>query len=418
MSMTHTKRQRLLSVFALISFAEFSNSLSTPVLTFVFFASDSSLFASHTSFAMRSLYYGYALALQKIGSLIAQIALGAASDRFGRKTMLSLSFMGKCVVGFGCSLSLLIGSPILFIIGLIIGDVLYSVKSTSLAIVGDMSTPEAKVTAMSRLQLFIDIGACLGPIMGGAIAAIAIVHTHYLAPFLLIIAMGIIGFVAIQRYFPESHTQENATPTLHKQAFWQYLRSSALWKMIVLLVLPQMSWAAYYEFIGPIMKKTFHLSSGHLGLFFGVIAFSLMLTTGLLIPWLKRLYSTRKLIVMSTISALIGLALSILASLDASQLWAKIAIWCATFPIAAGDVVIYCLLIAKLSNMTPHAHHGKVMGPTYALFVATWSIVAAIGGHLMAISPLAPLYFSPIGMLLLLIALLYQSGLRLKTPNV
>ena len=76
-------RQRILTsgytaLLSVIAIAEIASTMMIPILAFLFFSSDSTLFHAEVSHAERSREYGYILAAGKFGALASSIILGMA----------------------------------------------------------------------------------------------------------------------------------------------------------------------------------------------------------------------------------------------------------------------------------------------------------------------------------------------------
>ncbi|NCX93826.1 MAG: MFS transporter [Gammaproteobacteria bacterium] len=157
---------------SVIVMAEISSTMITPILTFLFFSDQSSLFSTGADQSLRSIWYGDAVGLSKMGALLSSMLLGVAMDRYGRRSILALSCLGLGLAMVVCGFAVMLGSVILFITGFVFSNLLYAGKQTTLAMVGDDPRASHKLVRMSVLQSCIAIGACIGPVLAGLL-----VHT-------------------------------------------------------------------------------------------------------------------------------------------------------------------------------------------------------------------------------------------------
>ncbi|WP_108651823.1 MFS transporter [Dongshaea marina] len=407
-------RQVLTRVFAVIMTAEFGGNLFTPLITFVFFATNSSLFSEPTSFAKRTMLYGLCLSLGKISSLVANTVVTALSDRLGRKFALNASLLGLALMGAMGVAALLTHQPLLLITGFILFNLLNVDKPAALAIVGDVSNQENRVTHMAVLQTVIALGACLGPIVGGQIADSTFgLQTAYALPFAVAGLIGLLGLWMVSlctETFPAERRSNNLKLGSMLKGYFALLKTPGIWPILILLILCQISWSTYYEFIPPILKTHFHFSAGQVGWFVGMIAFWLILGTGVIIHLLKRFLSTKGILWVSAIFVFVGISFSLLASLSPGSEFSQSMIWIASVPLAVGDVIFYSLLVSFLSESVSADKQGQVMGLNYIVITLIWSGTAVVGSYLMTINTQYVLMIAPIGGLGLLIAMGFFPG--------
>ena len=81
--------------------------------------------------------------------------------------------------------------------------------------------------------------------------------------------------------------------------YWRLIRTPHIAWLFFLLILCQFSWSSYYEFIPPTLKNIFHFSPAMTGWFVGLIAFWLILATGVVIRLLLRVFNYRQLMWLS-----------------------------------------------------------------------------------------------------------------------
>lgn len=408
------RSSQLAHTYALVFNAHFGFYLLNPLLTFIFFASNSSLFSPSTSLAERSLLYGLCLSLMKAGGFFANTIIPSLSDHFGRKLAWKLSLFALVLVASLGLMGLLWQQPTLFISAFCLHGLLDANKSTGLACISDLSHEKNRLNNMGTLQAMIAAGACIGPVVGGYSAEIPLFTlTPYTLPFMLALLIGIASLWIVYQQ-PETYTPNHQQASKLriqlniKQIFSDYLhllKQKKILQLFVILSLSQLSWASYYEFIGPLLKLKFDFHPNQLGLFMGLIAFSLVLSAGLILRILTRWLKQSQLINLAVSSVACGALLTVFAAINHTLWFSQALLWLSAIPIAMGDVIIYTLLVNFLSQQAGSSNRGKAMGLNLIVTVLIWSGVALLGGYLITFNALGAMLFMPLGILLLLLYL-------------
>lgn len=329
-----------LNIFTVVMGAELGNNMLTPLLTFVFFAANSPLFSSPTSMAQRSLLFGLCLSLYKFAEVLANTVITTLSDYFGRKMALYGTQLGLLIIAAAGLGALCLHSPYLMITGMFISNLLNTNKAVGPAIMGDISTPKNRITHMAAIQCVISLGACLGPILGGQLSNQSwFLQTAYSLPFAIAAVVALGGLLLIP-HCPETlatHTLVQArqvvTISFKKMLkdYWLILQSNHIRWLFFLLILCQISWSSFYEFIPPTLKNIFHYSPSQVGFFVGLIAFWLIIATSVGVRLLLRYFNYRQLLWISAIAVAIGTTLSLAASANPQQPWSAVCFGSAPF---------------------------------------------------------------------------------------
>ncbi len=390
-----------LPIFTVVMSSELGNNMLAPLLTFIFFAANSPLFLATATTTERSLLFGLCLSLYKLAGIVANSVLAALSDHYGRKMALYCTLIGLLIVTCCGAIALQIHNATLFISGFFLVGLLDTNKAIAPAIVGDISNDQNLVTNMATIQCVIAIGACLGPMIGGRLANHTwLLQTPYLLPFVIAAIVAIIALV-ITYFCPETlvSTHKPVTIPLKQiaQDYWSLLRSQQCRWLFLLLILCQISWSSYYEFIPPVLSNIFHFSPARVGVFVGLIAFWLIVASGLIMRWLSRFLSYQQLLWSSSIAIAFGALLSLYASETPTYAGSHTLLWIGAIPIAMGDVIFFSLFTALLSKAVPAHQQGKAMGLTLLVAMLVWSLTALLGGYLLTLYANGALLFAPIG---------------------
>lgn len=411
-------RQTLMPLLWIMLFDQISLSLIFPVLTLVFFDTQSALFSPEASHAERSMWYGICLAMPHILNIIMAPVLGALSDEFGRKKILLVCTLGALFFSLTSALGILYGSLFLFLIGLAIQGLFSRTNPVAQAVIGDVSPPTKKVVFMGYLQFAISIGAFIGPVIGGYFANRFFFATlnFSLSFFIAAVIAGISFLLAIFIFKETLQTkrQHLGWQVFHFSAITNVLSNPNVLRISLILLLTQISWSIYYQFIPPILKVELGFNSHHLGLFIGLIAFWLALATSIGIKALDAFFTSRQTLLIALYLVLIGTLLSfVFCFLHLSGNWSLL-IWISAIPTAAGDVIAYSCLTALYSDAVEQQEQGKVMGICFIVVAIIWTLTGLLGGMMMSIYSLLPLIIAPIGILWALGLLHSQFGKNLS----
>lgn len=389
-----------------------SLNIAFPILTLLFFDLQSHLFSPDTSQSVRSMWYGLCVALPHIINMITTPILSALSDEFGRKKILLLGTLGALLFSLTAAFGILLGSLSLLFLSRFIQGAFSRTNPIAQAAIGDMSDKNKKVRYMGYLQTSISIGAFIGPILGGYFAnQFFFQQLNFSLPYFIAALFAGISFILTLLYFNETLELKNKTHQW-SEVNWTSLKKVFLNREVIrisiILLLCQMSWSLYYQFIPPILKINLQFNAHQLGLFVGMIALWLSLATTFGIHFLERFFKFEQILKISIFLILIGLFLTFIFCYW--QIKNQFFIWFAAIPTAIGDVISYSCLIALYSNVVDKKEQGKVMGLCFIVVACMWALTGVVGGFLMSVYELLPLLVAPIG-ILLAIRFLYSKKL-------
>lgn len=383
-----------------------SLNITFPVLTLLFFDANSHLFPVGTSLAVRSMWYGACVSTLYYINIIATPILSTLSDGFGRKKVLLVGTIGAFLFAITGACGVLWGSLSLLFLGRFIQGAFSRTNPVALAIIGDISPSDKKVIYMGYLQTAISIGAFLGPIIGGYFAnRIAFETFNFSLPYFIAAAFALLSVVLTLFFFEETLVKTNSHSIWHELS-WQTIKKIVTHKKVLcistVLLLTQVSWSTYYQFMPPVLKTLFHFDAHQLGLFVGLIALWLMVATTIGIKLLDTYFDLHAMLLISTYLVLFGLLLTNAFYFFHLPLTL---IWVAAIPIAVGDVIAYSCLTALYSDVVEKSDQGKVMGVCFIVISLIWALTGTLGGLLMSASPFLPLMVAPLGIILAIVLL-------------
>jgi DHA1 family tetracycline resistance protein-like MFS transporter len=128
--------------------------------------------------ADQAFWYGVVAAAFGLANFVASPILGALSDRFGRRPVMLLGFMGLGVSFFGTAMTT-------SLIGLIIARTLGGAMQANVAIanayVADISALEERAKRFGFLGAMMGVGFIVGPVVGGLLGAVNLHLPFYFA---------------------------------------------------------------------------------------------------------------------------------------------------------------------------------------------------------------------------------------------
>jgi DHA1 family tetracycline resistance protein-like MFS transporter len=381
-----------------------------PVLTLIFFDTQTSLFAPDTSHAVRSMWYGLCISIPHLVNIVMTPLLSALSDEFGRKKILLIGTLGAFLFAITSAIGIVMSLLSLLFLGLIIRGAFSRTNPIAQAVIGDISELNHKVRNMGYLQTAISLGAFIGPIIGGFFAnQFFFSQLNFSMPFWIAAIFAAVSCLLTWFIFQETLQVKRETApwsAFNFRVIKHVFSNPQVLKISAVLLLSQISWSFYYQFIPPTLKTLLNFDAHQLGFFVGFIALWLALATGFGIRFLEQFFSVRQILFLSMYLVLLG---SVMSVLFCQWHWNS-SIWFAAVPTAVGDVIAFSCLTAMYSNVVEKHEQGKVMGVCLTVVAVTWALTGLLGGMLMSVSVLLPLMVAPVG---ILVGILMLHGGRL-----
>ena len=334
--------------------------------------------------------YWYGLAAMSFGlaNFLASPVLGALSDKFGRRPVLLLGFMGLGVSFFGTALT-----PNLW--GLIavrtLGGAMQANAAIANAYVADITEPEKRAKRFGLLGAMMGLGFIVGPVMGGLLGAIDLKLPFWVAGGLAMLNL-LYGYFVLPESLPANQRKPlswgAANPVKVFRNLAQLKGVGALVGVVVFSGLAQFilytSWVLY---------NTFKFGWGPLenGWSLAVVGVVSVIVQGVLMGRLIKRFGPQRLAIMGLISSVMAYT----AWGAASEGWMMYAV--IAFNLLGGTVA------ASVQSLISAAADSKSQGQTLGA-------VSALNG-LMAV--VAPLIATP---LLAAVSHLPQGDWRIGAP--
>ncbi|MEC3863276.1 TCR/Tet family MFS transporter [Mesobacterium sp. TK19101] len=293
-------------------------------------------------------------------------AVGALSDRFGRRPVLLVSM---AVMAADYLVMAVAGTMWLLLVARIIGGIAGATQSTASAFMADISAPGKKAQNFGLVGAAFGLGFVAGPLIGGLLGELG---TR--APFLAAAGLSALNFVLGLIVLPETVTDATRRPFDPRRAhpfgaFRALARLPGVRKGLLVFFICQVAvqvYPAVWAFYG---KARFDWNAGTIGLTLGLFGLTMALVQGLLIRVILRVLGERGTVIY-------GLALNIatflLIAFVPNGTWALV-----LTPVAALGGVINPALQGQLSARVGDDSQGALQG-----------LLTSAGALSMILSPL------------------------------
>lgn len=404
-------RNSLRALFTITFLDHISLNIGVPVLTFLCFDAHSTLFATNSSQTLRASWYGILSAMPHFVAILAAPFLAWLSDYFGRKKILLIGALGAFFLCLFTALSIWFGNILLLLVGAIIAGFCTRTEPVALAVVGDRSTALNRLVNMGYLQFYIAVGAFLGPLFGGFLAQLFFATFNFSLPYVVGTLVAVVTlFITWYKFhdiYPShfvSIARKSVAIRSEKKYLWRELHrllNPTVFQLSLVLVLTQICWRLYYQFMPPVLKISLHYTPSQIGMFIALLAICLAIASWLGIRFLSIYFDIHNILRLACWAMGIGIVLTIIACFLPLLHAKQILIWSSMFPIAMGDVIVYSVLTTLYSEAVTAKDQGKIMGMNYIIVSVVWAITGLLGGYLMSININLPLVVAVLPLLCL-----------------
>lgn len=392
------------SIYGIIFFITAGFTINFPVLTFLCFDKQSTLFAPDIDHATRSFWYGISNAIPQFIAIFAAPILSLISDFCGRRIIFIIAAAGTFASSLFIVFGIFAANLTWFVIGLAVIGLCTRVDPIAVAATGDISPKQNLLKNMAYLQCSIALGALLGPLLGGFMGQLFIPTFRFSLPHICGIFFGIALFLIIIFYWKQEETQKTKIKFSALLVDLRHLLSSRNVRTTsILLILTQITWRTYYQFMPPLLKINLHYSPAIIGYFLASLALWLSSATFFIFRWLVRFFNLATLTTICLGTMLCGASMAIIGSYINNLNIAAFFLWGSGLPIATGDVIIFSIITSMYIHNVGAQHHGKVMALCFLIVSLIWAITGFFGGLLAGINIHLPMCCAIFGVIAALI---------------
>lgn len=259
-----------------------------------------------TSQADQAYWYGVVAFAFGVSNFLASPVLGGLSDRFGRRPVLLLGFLGLGISFFGTALTTTLWGLIAVRAA---GGAMQSNATIANAYVADITPPEQRAKRFGMLGAMMGLGFIIGPVVGGLLGAIDLRLPFFLAGTLAMVNL-LYGYFVLPESLPLHERKpfrwRAANPLGSLRALSQLKGVGPLVGVVVFSGLAQFvlysSWVLYTTFKfgwGP-------LQNGWALAAVGVVS---VVVQGFLMGRLLKTFSPQRMAIMGLVSSAVGYVL-------------------------------------------------------------------------------------------------------------
>lgn len=324
--------------------------------------------------ADQAFWYGVVAASFGLANFVASPILGAVSDRFGRRPVMLLGFMGLGVSFFGTAMTT-------SLIGLIIARTLGGAMQANIAIanayVADISAPEERAKRFGFLGAMMGIGFIVGPVVGGLLGAVNLHLPFYLAGSLTLLNL-LYGYFVLPESLPldkrKAFSWRSANPATSLRKLGQLKGVGPLVGVVAFSGLAQ-----FVLYTVWVLHNSFKFGWGprENGWSLAAVGIVAVLVQGVLLGRLLKRFSPQKLAMWGLVSSVMAYTLWGVAT-EGWMMYAVIAV-----NLLGGTVT--ATVQSMISSAADSKSQGQTMGAVSALNGLMAVVAPLLGAPLLAI---------------------------------
>ncbi|MBC1674790.1 MFS transporter [Listeria welshimeri] len=302
--------------------------------------------------------------------------LGALSDRFGRRPVLLLCFIGSAIGYFIFGLG---GALWVLFLGRIIEGITGGSISTLFAFFADITPQENRTKYFGWVSAAAGAGAALGPAFGGFIA-----HFGYAMPFFFGAAITLLNFLFGYFYMPESLKKEHrlkSIPLMRLNPFSQLLNILTIKNLGRLLISGLFIWVpngSLQAVMSQFAIDSFSWKPVLIGMMFSIMGIQDILSQAFIMPKLLLKLTDKQIAIFGMIAEIIGYTLIAASSIFA---FAPLLI-IGMFIFGFGDSIFGPSFNGMVSKSASASEQGRIQGGSQAIQSLARIIGPIIGGQI------------------------------------
>lgn len=296
---------------------------------------------------------GIVIAIYSFTQFIFNPILGSMSDKQGRRKIilitLLLNALGYIVFAFTHSLWMLILSRV-------IGGIGGSSIGVAQAYIADVTTKEERSKGMALIGVAFGFGFVIGPPLGGLLSGFGYEVTGFAAA-----GFSIAAFLLTFFYLPESRKVVEGVVEIAKRklfdvsSFRKVFANTTLAVVVLLFFINTFSVANIYGTFALLGIEVYHFTDAQNGYIFGIMGVVSVIIQGALVARLTKKFTDTKLIVVSSVFVMFGLAF-----LPYGGNFTGVVL--VTLLLAIGNGVLQPVLLTLVSKVAPEHEQGMVLG--------------------------------------------------------
>lgn len=288
-------------------------------------------------------------------------ALGALSDRYGRKNILIISLLGSVIgyVLFGIG-----GALWMLFLGRIIDGLTAGNISTLFAYVSDSTEPKERAKWFGYIGSAMGIGKLGGPALGGLLGSINIA-----LPFFVTAGLVFLSGLAVYFLLPESLAPEKRTKNLTPDSFNVFSHFKDIFSLkevkllLILGVLFYIGLGIFQFNFTLFLKDIYKWGPAFIGSMLTIVGICEIVSRAMLLPWLLKRFTERNIGIAGLIAFGIGLGLILVSTIIPSVFIISLAV----IFIITGEGLFDPTYNGRLSLSVDESKQGKLQGVNQSL---------------------------------------------------
>lgn len=333
-------------------------------------------FGGEASRAAKTTVIGVLLALYPLGQLIGSPVIGALSDRFGRKRVLSVSLFFTTAFYLLIALSLEIHLLWLLMAACFLCGLTESNVAIAQSSVADISLPEDRGRLFAYLYSAESIGYIAGPLFGGLMA----VHFGYAFPFWLTTGLLVVAYVWVITGYSDSFKPDTDKPIDYFKTFTNLatvLTDRPIRRVYLVNFLLYLSAFGFWRVIQIYMVDKWSFDVGKVTFYYAYLAVLGTIANLFIYQPLSRKFTLKTFIVLTAVAGGLFVAAVVVPKSETSY-------WFTAGPATIFLVMTMAACSAYISGLVSGERQGRVLGNNLAIQVGAESLSALLGGFLAA----------------------------------
>ncbi len=344
---------------------------------------DHAFFGGEVSRAVKTTVIGVLLALYPLGQLIGSPVIGALSDRFGRKRVITVSLFFTILFYALISASLQFHYLWLLMAACFMCGLTESNVAIAQSSVADISLPEDRGRLFAYLYSAESVGYIAGPLLGGLFA----VHFGYAAPFWIVLGFLVITYIWLVVSFKDPFVPKTDAPVDYFKTFTNLttvFTDAPIRRVYLVNFLLYLSAFGFWRVIQIYMVDKWGFKVGEVTFYYAYLAVLGTIANLFIFAPLSRKFAPKIFITWTAVAGGLFVASVVVPKSEMSY-------WFTAGPATVFLVMTMAACSAYLSGLVGGERQGRVLGNNLAIQVGAESLSALLGGFLAAMLVPLPL---------------------------
>ncbi|MEL6863311.1 MAG: MFS transporter [Bacteroidota bacterium] len=379
MSKPSTNTAILLTIFVTVFIDMLGISIVIPVIPTLFFEADSQFFDLSVSMERRSILYGVLVACFPLMQFFGAPILGALSDRYGRKPVLTVALIGTFLGYILFAYAILSHQLWLLFFSRMLPGFTGGNVAIVLSAIADISEAKDKARNFGLVGAAFGIGFILGPTIGGLLADDSILPWfNHATPFWFTAALTLFNVGLVHWRFPETLQNKRIIPLSLMTGLKNVATSFRIPELRVIfsvVLLLSLGFTFFTQFFSVKLIQEFDYREKDIGFLFGWIGIWLVFTQGYVVRQLSGRIKAEKVLLYSIPLLTFGLTLILVPE---QSFW----FFVITPLVALGQGVTSPHLTTVVSERAGTERQGEILGISQSMQSLGATLPPILAGYL------------------------------------